>query len=134
MEISRLRNLHCFPFLKAGKMFFRANSFTVSGLISRITATCLLLSNSSSLSSIEFLPSNFQMRGGQKSVLSNKVTLGCQGNWSKLQCCLANLCVHSILPAFFPSSNIDTREYSALSGNERECAGFSSLAPWMEFL
>src|SRR6185295_8284222 len=77
---SRFRNLHCFPFLKAGRMFLRANSLTVSGLISRMTATCLLLSNSSSFSSIKVPPSNFQMFSDKKSVLSNKVTLACQGD------------------------------------------------------
>src|SRR5436853_219470 len=52
MEMSRLRNRHCLPFLKAGKIFLRANSSTVSGLRSRITATCLLFNSSSSLSNI----------------------------------------------------------------------------------
>jgi hypothetical protein len=76
----------------------------VSGLISRITATCLLLSNSSSRSSIEFPPGDFQMHCGQKSVLSNKVTLGCQGNWRQIAWASrqmrASLRLCSILPTF----------------------------------
>jgi len=50
--ISRLRKRHCRPFLKAGIMLRRANSFTVSGLKSRRKATSRELSKTSSLSAI----------------------------------------------------------------------------------
>ena len=80
MEISRLRNRHCFPFLKAGRIFLRANSFTVSGLMSK---------NHSDLLAVEQLL--FSLQHGlslnkpplivvKKFFLSNKFTLGCQGN------------------------------------------------------
>src|SRR4029434_5475305 len=80
-EMSRLRNLHCLPFLKAGRMFLRANSFTVSGLKSSITATCLLFNSSSSLSVMEPpLPEvDLQPRSVKKFFFSNKFTYSCQG-------------------------------------------------------
>src|ERR1700687_171461 len=48
--MSRLRNRHCRPFLKAGRMLLRAYSLTVSGLRSRISATSVLFRIASSRS------------------------------------------------------------------------------------
>jgi hypothetical protein len=67
-------------------MFLRANSFTVSGLKSNITATCLLFNSSSSLSVMEPLPEAALQSpsAGKKFFLSNKFTKGCQGNYASI--------------------------------------------------
>ena len=60
-------------------MFLRANSFTVSGLRSRITATCLLFNSSSSLSVIKNpRDDNLQFRLVEF-FFPNKFTVACQG-------------------------------------------------------
>jgi hypothetical protein len=59
--ISRLRKRHCRPFLKAGIMFRRANSLTVSGLRSSKKATSREFNKTSSFSAI--FPSKRRLSG-----------------------------------------------------------------------